>query len=469
MNSRRTLRTPRLLLPAVALLVGCFAAGCGSGGGPSFDPSGELAAFARYRPLAMQAAALPTAPPPPARGSATYNQDRDELLALQLTRNPAGRADFAYWNSGACVRWHEITRALMAKYNMTNNLLAARLFSLVAVAQYDAVIATARAQQQYRRPPASVLEPGLRAVGLVESAPGYPSDHAAIAAASVAVLKYAFPGEAAALEEQMEDHLQTRLWGGMSFRSDLVAGENLGQAVGEAVVARARTDRSDQPWTGTVPVGPGLWTGTMPMMPQWAQVRPWIMTSGSQLRMPPPPAFGSAEFNAALAEVRLYSDTRTPEQLASAQKWAMLMPPGYYSPMVCSLIQRDGLSERQAARVFAYLYTTMMDATISCWDSKYTYWLLRPSQADPLITTPAGLPSFPAYPSAHSFVFSASAEMLAYFFPGEATRLRAEVQEAGISRIYAGLHYRFDDGPAIEWGAKVADLAIARANRDSFR
>ena len=89
---------------------------------------------------------------------------------------------------------------------------------------------------------------------------------------------------------------------------------------------------------------------------------------------------------------------------------------------------------------------TMADAGIGCWDAKLTYWLIRPWKADVAITVvPAvGMPNHPSYPSGHSCVSASAAEVLSAFFPEERADLDAKVIEAGLSRMYAGIHYRFD-------------------------
>jgi membrane-associated phospholipid phosphatase len=108
----------------------------------------------------------------------------------------------------------------------------------------------------------------------------------------------------------------------------------------------------------------------------------------------------------------------------------------------------------------------VMDAGISCWDAKYTYWLLRPSQADSTIALPIGLPNFPAYTSGHSSFSGAASEVLAYLFPDMTTSLRSMADEAGMSRLYGGIHYRFDNEVGLAVGRGIAQLAIQRANRD---
>jgi hypothetical protein len=176
-----------------------------------------------------------------------------------------------------------------------------------------------------------------------------------------------------------------------------------------------------------------------------------------ELRPVPPPAFGSAEFTAALAEVRHLSDTRTGEQLALAQYWQVNQSPfsnAAWNAMARELIVTHRKSDAEAARILFLMYSAVWDGAIGCYDAKYHYWLIRPSQADPAITLPVGLPNHPSYPSAHSCADGAYSVVLADAFPNGRDRVEEMAQEASESRLYAGLHYRFD---------KLAGLALGRA------
>jgi membrane-associated phospholipid phosphatase len=104
----------------------------------------------------------------------------------------------------------------------------------------------------------------------------------------------------------------------------------------------------------------------------------------------------------------------------------------------------------------------MFDAAIGCWDGKLTYWLIRPWQADPAITlVPAvGKPNHPSYPSAHSCISSSGAAVLKAFFPERRARLDSLVTESGLSRMYGGLHYRFDIEAGQQLGVSVARFTI---------
>jgi len=117
-------------------------------------------------------------------------------------------------------------------------------------------------------------------------------------------------------------------------------------------------------------------------------------------------------------------------------------------------------SEREAARVFALANMAGFDVLNACFDAKLAYYLIRPSQADPAIKLPIGLPNHPSYPSGHSCITSAYVTVLSSVFPDESDRLQAMVVEAGLSRMYGGLHYRFDCEVGQQLGRQVADYVM---------
>jgi len=202
------------------------------------------------------------------------------------------------------------------------------------------------------------------------------------------------------------------------------------------------------------------------------QVQPFFMGAGSQVRPAPPPAFGSPAFDAAVAEVRRISDTRTARQDSIAKFWAMgtgTLIAGFWNARAAELIKRKRLGEREAAHVLALMNTAAMDGLIACADGKFTYWLLRPSQADPAISLPIGLPNFPSYPSNHACFSGAAGYVLGALFPLERQRLSRMAYEAGVSRVFAGIHYRFDSDAGLEIARKVARLALQSDRRGKLR
>jgi membrane-associated phospholipid phosphatase len=342
----------------------------------------------------------------------------------------------------ASLRWNRLARDLVSAHR-TDPPYASRIYALLSVAQSDGIA----------------------------SAHGSIREQFAVVGASMAVLLHFYPDAAALLEEAAAEERAARR-GADALDEHIAAGEALGRDAAHAVLEQASTDGENQAWTGVIPTGPGMWFSSTvppapPLRPDWGAVRPWLMSAGDQFRPPAPPAFGSPEFADALAEVRLISDTRTAEQLEIARFWAdgagTPTPPGHWNEIASEVIARHGLSERRAVAVLSLMNMAVMDAGISCWDAKFVYWLVRPSQADPMITLPVGLPNFPAYTSGHSSFSGAASEVLSYFFPSERATLRAMAEEAAISRLYGGIHYRFDSERGLEQGRAVALLAISRA------
>jgi membrane-associated phospholipid phosphatase len=97
-----------------------------------------------------------------------------------------------------------------------------------------------------------------------------------------------------------------------------------------------------------------------------------------------------------------------------------------------------------------------LDAIIASHDAKFTYWVIRPSQADPGINVAIGLPNFPSYPSNHSTISAGMATILGAMFPAEKTGLDALAEEAGRSRILGGIHYSFDNSAGLRLGRTIA-------------
>ncbi|MGH7477196.1 MAG: vanadium-dependent haloperoxidase [Longimicrobiales bacterium] len=359
---------------------------------------------------------------------------------------------------GALVGWNETARERVALH-ATSPPLASRVYALLGLAQLDALTRLRVAPSPGR--------PGRAGSGSAESA--------AVSAASAAVLAHLYPDEA---EELMARAGSDPAPSGPRGRppEDLSSAIAIGEAAAAAVIEEAATDGSDAVWDGSIPTRSGIWFSSLdppqpPLLPLWGSVRPWLMESGSQFRSPAPPVFGSPEFLSALAEVRRFSDTRTAEQQRIAEFWAdgagTYTPPGHWNEIAAELIVGYRLGALRAARVFAYMNMALMDAGIACWEAKFTYWLIRPSQVDPEIWLAVGLPNFPAYTSGHSAFSGAASEVLGHFFPAERRRLRALAEEAAISRIYGGIHYRFDSDRGLEQGRAVARLAIERARADA--
>ncbi len=345
----------------------------------------------------------------------------------------------------ATLEWNRIAVSMIEK-NKPNQQAAQRGMAWLSLAQFVA------ADSAQHLPPKPISSLG------------------AIAGASATVLTYLHPADAAAFEAEVQARAAALAPGrDAGFRAGVAAG----RAIGARAVARAKADGFTAPWTGTVPTGPGVWFSstnppTPPALPMLGQVKPFFMTAGSQFRPAPPPAFGSPAFVEALNEVKQIAATRTARQDSIAKFWAMGTGPliaGFWNGTAAQLIERDRMGEREAARALALMNTASMDGLISCADAKFNYWLLRPSQADPTIALAIGLPNFPAYPSNHSCFSGAAAYTLGALFPADQQRLSGMAYDAGISRIFGGIHYRFDADVGLQIARAVSDLALGADDR----
>ncbi len=345
-----------------------------------------------------------------------------------------------FWEAGAAVAWNEHASNLAASQPSTLPLDVGRLYLYLSLAQ-------------------------LRAAEAAAATPGpHPPTTAAIGAASAAILNAFFPAKTAEIEGLLDAQAAAPPWPG-SKHQDFAAGEAIGRAVAARVLAYAAGDRAGLTNPGTPPVGPGFWIWNGgPMARGGLGARPVFLSSGNEFRPAPPPAYGSTEFLAALAEVRHIADTRTAEQIAIANFWNVNQSARSQAAMMAlarELIVSHRRSDAEAARIFFLMGSAAFDASIGCFDAKYHYWFLRPVHADPGIVTVFPTPPHPSYPSAHSCASGALTGVLAEVFPSERARVEARAEEASLSRLYGGIHYRFDMVAGLKLGRDVAAKALA--------
>ena len=419
-----------------------------------------------------------------------------------LSATPEENTAVNYWGGGGVLRWNQIARLLVAKYNVAPNYdettgafapydasnpfasppYAARLFALLSVAQYDATVVAWRAKFQYNRP--SLEDQGIFARVPVLNVPSYPSEDAAVAEASCQLLAFFFPNETAWLKAKAAEHKQSRVLAGACVPSDVIAGENIAMVVAPKVIASARADRfalardPGNTWTALLANAPYdvKWQSLEiparpPLLPLAGNVKTWFDSVAVSRTMPaPPPATTSSDFQRDLAEVRNIADSRSREQWRIADFWGdgagTYTPPGHWNRIAEDLVRQYGQNELRTARTFALLNRAMQDAGTICWRAKYRYFTPRPSQLDPAIKTATGIPNFPSYTSGHASFSGAAATVLAYLFPKEATVLNAQADEAALSRLYGGIHYRFDNEAGLKSGRAVGAVATDWAKND---
>src|SRR3982074_3675894 len=109
---------------------------------------------------------------------------------------------------------------------------------------------------------------------------------------------------------------------------------------------------------------------------------PSRLASASQFRPGSALGYGSRAHNVPLPQVIRVARERSPEQTKLAQKWNSVDPWAPWNETASAAILRHHLSDADAARVFAVLNAASSDAVIACFEAKYHYWTIRPSQAD---------------------------------------------------------------------------------------
>jgi membrane-associated phospholipid phosphatase len=275
-----------------------------------------------------------------------------------------------------------------------------------------------------------------------------------------------------------------------------------GLAVGQAVAAGLLAVRAiDGANITPPPYVPGTQPGDYQLTPpnfapadftQWAQVTPFALTRADQFRPDSPPELTSVEYANVFNEVKaigfINSTTRTPEQTQIGMFWNGSIQ-DFWNEIAQTAALGHHLDLENSARLFALLNISLADTTIAFFEAKYTYNFWRPVTAIQLAGTdgnpetdpnPAWFPLStktapdPSYPGAHSAISRAGATVLIFYF-GDAftfdvtsealagvtrhfTRFSAAAEEAGVSRIYAGQHFRSDHNAGRTLGKRVAEF-----------
>ena len=400
------------------------------------------------------------------------SNDIDQLLMLQAERTPEQIATIRKWDNGAAPSpWMEISLSSVIE-NHVNPPRASRVYALVSVAIHDALVEASQTNLLTLAP--CRVDDRIQPIMPCSASETLP-EHAIAAGAASTVLRYLFPNQADLFADWADEALQSQLWAGASHPSQAAAGFAFGQRIGEQVILHAQNDGSDTIFGDTVPQGENNWVPDLPAYagPQEALTgtwQPWNLSSGDQFRPPPPPAFGTPDFEAGMREVYEVSQELTLEQQQIASFWedklGTYTPSGHWVAIAIDLVKSEGLSSMDAARVYATLNTAGADAFIAAWDSKYTYWSIRPVTSiqrtiDSTWTPYVYTPPFPSYISGHATTSGASAEVLANLFPEHRDQLLAWGEEAAMSRLYGGIHFRIDNDMGLMVGRQVAHAALS--------
>ena len=358
-----------------------------------------------------------------------------------------------------------------------------RSFAILHAAIYDAVNAIDRTHAPYL----------VRVPGVSRRA----SPDAAAASAAHEVLVTLYPAFKPILDGELQQSLAH-----ISRGEGQTEGVLVGQAAADRILAlRSHDGSSAAPIPYMFGIAPGDYQSTPPNFPpqpqltHWAFVTPFALTRANQFRPGPPPALASERYSDALNEVEAVgvadSQVATDDETLIGRFWNGAIQ-NYWNEITQTASETRHMTTAETARLFALLNLSLADGVIAFYDAKYTYNFWRPVTAIRAADTDdnpetAGDPNWlpevgntgpdPSYPGAHAVISAAGAEVLKSFLkerhfdfevtsealPGVVrsfTSFSAAEDEASLSRIFAGQHFRFDEVSGEQLGRDVADFVV---------
>jgi hypothetical protein len=358
-----------------------------------------------------------------------------------------------------------------------------RSFAMMHTAIYDAVNAIDRTHKPY--------------LVSLNAVPRSASQEAAAASAAHDVLVGLYPNFQSMLDAQLQQSLAPIPEG-----ADKAAGVSIGRTVAAQILAIRKNDGSDaQPIPFVFGNAPGDYQSTPPNFPKqpefthWSHVTPFALERANQFRPGGPPALTSDTYSDAFNEVKSLGIAKgtasTPDQALTGSFWNGAIQ-NYWNEISQTASLAHHLTTAESARLFALLNMTFADEVIAFYDAKYTYNFWRPVTAIRAAATddnpdtaadPNWLPEVgnttpdPSYPGAHAVISAGGASVLISFFgrdrfdfnvtsevmPGTErsfTRYSAAEEEATLSRIFAGVHFRTDLTVGQRLGSEVADFVL---------
>lgn len=373
-----------------------------------------------------------------------------ELLQAIDDANVAGQLDAPSRMPPPDQFWLHVTLDLIRKYRL-NPLRASRALA------YAAVVIRESVRHEH-----------------ADGSDDAPADRLAREIAAATLLEFLFPEEPAGGWPLLLIE-RARAIGG-PFR-DAGGAWQAGVGAARAAIRRALADGSDpagalvQPpvnlrnaWQATPP----LWS-SRPVEPNAARWSNWIVDAAIADQAPPPIAPGSAAYEQQLKEVIATARALTDEQRQLAESWNLdlgtVTPAGVWVLRLIEGNRYQTLRDELRCAQLALLTTVMLDAFIVCWRVKYRWWTERPVTAirrriDPGFLPPLVTPSFPGYISGHATVSGAAATVLGQLYPDQRDRFEHDAEMAALSRLYGGIHFRFDNDVGLAIGRKVGAAAI---------
>lgn len=479
---------------------------------PALAPTNIDANADTWTPI-LTASSTFTVATPEAITTPNYLADLNEIKSYQKNLTSDQKDIIKYWSAGSVLRWNEILRELVAKHNLppyqnddgsypfpsaanplayplfpfSNPPYAARAYAYVSAAQYDALVQAWKFKKTFNRAAPYKNDVNVQALVPKSDLPSYPSEDAVVAGVTAQMMVLLFPGDLDYIQKKVAEEKLYRLMAGANTRSDWDAGENLGKQVAAVFLARARSDKAgaaigtQADWTkletDATAAGNTPWISLElphrpPMLPLFPKVTPILMPAADVAAIRPAAPFkeGTPEYEKDMKEVMAMSDNHDRDHERIVAFWAdgvgTTTPPGHWNAIASEEFVKHNYSEVRWARNLALINMAEMDAAIVCWDTKYFYFNPRPTQMVAGIKTLTGIPNFPSYISGHATFSGAAAIVLGYLVPERASEFMTMANEAGMSRLYGGIHYRNDCTVGLATGVKVGTYAVNRAKTD---
>ena len=424
------------------------------------------------------------------------------FLLLAVFCQPASAQPLA--SSQIVLGWYEMVLRLVRHTPTYSPPVASRAFAYLGVTVFESVAAGSPDLQTL----AGQLN-GLQALPKRQAGMAY--DEAAVLQSALAFSAGNFFANTGPTGQRAMAGIEQQLRAAAALGKplDVVArSEAYGQSIARHIIAWSQDDggavvaNMGFPLQYKLKAGPAHWVPTstiaqqqMPLLPDWGNNRAFAMPDGASCALPPPPSYSEAKASQFYREAFETWQARIkldPEQTAIARFWSddpMLSPtpPGHWISIALQILERDAVDLERSAELLSRLGIAVADGFIGCWNAKFEYDLVRPvtyirrmidPKWEPLLITPP----FPEYPSGHSTQSGAAAMVLTQFFgdnfafrdathqrdglaPREFASFWEAAQEAGISRLYGGIHFRAAIDRGLDQGRCIGTYANALRTR----
>ena len=375
----------------------------------------------------------------------------------------------------------------MIKTDNVSNHFGNRTLAMVHIAMFDSINGI---QHKYTQFYGAGSSPS-RVLGKARTLSGAASAEAAAATAAYTILSSQYPAREATFNSLYQEQLARLSDNPGSKQRGIRFGEDVAQAILQWREDDGSAEAASVPYPDGTDLGEWRRTSMMPpMLPGWGDVEPFAMSSGDQFRLMGPPAMDSYEYARDYNEVKTIgqvdSPIRTEEQTTIARFWVSGIP-RMWNLVARDLVEANQYDLLESARLLALLNVTMADANIVGWDMKYHYGYWRPVTAiqygdvdgnddtagEAGWTSLIPAPAFPEYVSGHSTSCGSAASLLAEFTgtdtfmftlaseanpalsPRTFNTFWQAAREAGISRIYGGIHFNFSNVEGLEAGRSL--------------